>query len=601
MLKRLFLWLIVLGLLSLSWLGCGSISGSSKQQAGSRSLNLEPGIPLPDPNQPPTVVRGTTLTLSTGWNAFIFPSVGIKKFAAETLTYNSQTQLLNQAAASHWILNKILYFQRKWYQLSVSNDNNTFTPGNRYWIYAYKNGAIFNFNKPLLNSLVPNAAEKGTVITLNGYNFGGSRGDNYISFNGTLPAPSDYISWSDTTLIVKVPASASSGAVLVSINAETSNSLDFTVIIPPPGSLKWSFTPSANYSSVQSSPAIGADGTIYFGANDRCLYALNPDGSQKWSYQISGQIGISSPAISADGIIYICGGMLDQRLYALRDDGDHASLLWSYTASTGNINATPAIAADGTIYVPNSSLQALLAIASNGSLKWSLEVGDARASAAIGRDGTIYLGSKNGIFYAIRDEGSSGTVKWSLNTGSTIYSSAALAADGTIYFANSGGTFYALTDNGDNYTIAWTYPTGTTIYSSPAIGGDGTIYIGGTNSYLYALYPNGVEKWIYNFYAGASIQYSSPAVGNDGIVYIGSINGKIYAVKDFGYQERIKLWEYPTGAPIISSPTLGPDGTVYIGRDRIGNYGALYALNASGSLAASSWPMFHKNLQHTGR
>ena len=41
---------------------------------------------------------------------------------------------------------------------------------------------------------------------------------------------------------------------------------------------------------VCSSPAIDADGTIYFGSWDNKLYALNPDSSYKWDYETGGDI-----------------------------------------------------------------------------------------------------------------------------------------------------------------------------------------------------------------------------------------------------------------------------------------------------------------------
>ena len=46
------------------------------------------------------------------------------------------------------------------------------------------------------------------------------------------------------------------------------------------------------------------------------LYALNPDGTQRWFYPGVGSI--SSPAIGADGTIYIG----DDELFAIRPDGD---------------------------------------------------------------------------------------------------------------------------------------------------------------------------------------------------------------------------------------------------------------------------------------
>lgn len=74
---------------------------------------------------------------------------------------------------------------------------------------------------------------------------------------------------------------------------------------------KWSFETE---DSIASSPAIGADGTIYIGSHDNKLYAINPDSTEKWSYATKGEV-TSSPTIGADGIIYV--GSNDKRLYAV--------------------------------------------------------------------------------------------------------------------------------------------------------------------------------------------------------------------------------------------------------------------------------------------
>lgn len=59
------------------------------------------------------------------------------------------------------------------------------------------------------------------------------------------------------------------------------------------------------------------DGTIYVGSQDNNLYAINPDGTLKWSYATRARIE-SSPTIGADGTIYF--GSLDWNLYALYDE-----------------------------------------------------------------------------------------------------------------------------------------------------------------------------------------------------------------------------------------------------------------------------------------
>jgi outer membrane protein assembly factor BamB len=57
-------------------------------------------------------------------------------------------------------------------------------------------------------------------------------------------------------------------------------------------------TDSGNY--VFSSPTLGADGTIYVGSYDHKLYAINPNGTLKWSYVTGGSV-FSSPA----GLIWV--------------------------------------------------------------------------------------------------------------------------------------------------------------------------------------------------------------------------------------------------------------------------------------------------------
>ena len=51
------------------------------------------------------------------------------------------------------------------------------------------------------------------------------------------------------------------------------------------GTLRWKFPTGSN---IHSAPCIGSDGTIYFGADNGVLYAINSLGSLVWSYQTSG-------------------------------------------------------------------------------------------------------------------------------------------------------------------------------------------------------------------------------------------------------------------------------------------------------------------------
>ena len=132
-----------------------------------------------------------------------------------------------------------------------------------------------------------------------------------------------------------------------------------------PGTLNWLYTTG---SLIISSPAVGADGTVYVGSNDDKLYAVNPDGTLKWSYATGAPI-YSSPAVGADGTVYV--GSEDNKLYAINPNG---TLKWSY-AAVYEIWSSPAIGADGTIYVASYD-DKLYAVNPNGTLKWSYATGN---------------------------------------------------------------------------------------------------------------------------------------------------------------------------------------------------------------------------------
>jgi len=308
--------------------------------------------------------------------------------------------------------------------------------------------------------------------------------------------------------------------------------------------LKWSFTTGA---PISSSPAIGADGTIYVGSNDNKLYAINRDGSQKWSFTTGGPVRWSSPAIGADGTIYV--GSYDNKLYAINPDG---SQKWSFT--TGYlVDSSPAIGADGTIYV-GSDDNKLYAINRDGSQKWSFTTGDmVLSSPAIGADGTIYVGSDDGKLYAINPDGSQ---KWSFTTGDMIWSSPAIGADGTIYVGSGNGKLYAINRDGSQ---KWSFTTGSYVDSCPAIGADGTIYVGSNDNKLYAINRDGSQKW--SFTTGDVVR-SSPAVGADGTIYVGSYDNRLYAINPDGTGW---MWMATTGGDVMSSPAIGADGTIYVG------------------------------------
>src|SRR2546430_14164636 len=73
--------------------------------------------------------------------------------------------------------------------------------------------------------------------------------------------------------------------------------LPLTGLSQSPGTKLWEFTAGG---AIGSSPAIAADGSIYFGSDAEKLYAVDPDGTKKWEFTAGAEIR-SAPAVGPDG------------------------------------------------------------------------------------------------------------------------------------------------------------------------------------------------------------------------------------------------------------------------------------------------------------
>jgi outer membrane protein assembly factor BamB len=334
------------------------------------------------------------------------------------------------------------------------------------------------------------------------------------------------------------PAIASNGIVYVTVSGSgryTDISGGKLVAIDPRGVQKWAFATPVD---IKSSPAIGADGTIYFGCRDRKLYAISPEGKALWSY-LTGAWVDSSPAIGTNGVIY--AGSWDGKFYAFNPDG---------------------------------------------AKKWEFPTGGVvDSSAAIGTNGVIYFGSHDSNFYALNPDG---RPAWTFATQGSIISSPAIGDDGTIIFTSTDGRLYALNPDGREKWHVWTGGVST---SSPVLDAAGNIYLGVNNMFV-ALNSVGVKKWDFGYpeIAGAA------AVVEDGTVYCGGTGqgvGILYKwLADGTLQSSTTLDGAVTGSPAINST-----GTIYLGAMTT----ICEAFKGDTALARGGWPKFRGNATQNGR
>jgi hypothetical protein len=90
------------------------------------------------------------------------------------------------------------------------------------------NGVLFTvLPTPNIISLSPTSGAIGALVTITGTNFGSTRGSSTASFNGA--AATSYTSWNATTIKATVPAGATTGNVVVTVNGVSSNGVLFTI------------------------------------------------------------------------------------------------------------------------------------------------------------------------------------------------------------------------------------------------------------------------------------------------------------------------------------------------------------------------------------
>ncbi len=333
----------------------------------------------------------------------------------------------------------------------------------------------------------------------------------------------------------------------------------------------WTFTVNR---WVDSSPAIGEDGTLYFGGFDQQFRAVNTNGKLRWSFGTGAEIR-SSPALAPDGAVFF--GCRDNKLYALTAGGKKK---WEFPTD-GWIDSSPALGTDGSIYF-GSWDKYFYALRPDGAVKWKFVTGGPISSSpAIGLDESIFFGSFDRKFYALS---AAGEKRWEFQTGGAILSSPAINAKGGIYFTSLDGYFYALDAGGG---LLWKLHTGGSTDASPVIASDGTVYVD-VNNFIWSITSEGKKKW--EIRTPHPLRAPPTALADNNILIL-VFQGPMRVLT----ADRQELAAFPLWAEVAASPAINSMGTIHAFSGK-----GMNAFHGGISLDDSSWPKFRGNVRNTG-
>ena len=260
---------------------------------------------------------------------------------------------------------------------------------------------------------------------------------------------------------------------------------------------------------VASSPLVIEDKIFVTSFSDGTLHALDFDGDELWNLSTGNIDQYTSPA-GDDDKIYFAGG--DPALYCV--DRSSFDILWKFATNDDPITSTPAVK-DGRVYF--AARDNLYAVdTTSGEKLWNQPLKGTISSPAISFD-RIYIGTSEKTLNCY--SASDGTLRWSVEVNGPVVSSPLVTEERVYFGTNTGkGTVYALdATTGD---LVWTYLVGEYIMSAPSFS-DGILYIGTDDGCIYAF---GKEPF--------KVIFECEVLLDDGSFNLSADSGEEYSIKN---------------------------------------------------------------------
>ena len=384
-------------------------------------------------------------------------------------------------------------------------------------------------------------------------------------------------------------------AVTVTYVNNTTESGSLTVTV---GNYKWNSV-DLNFGGLTgyvktSNPVFSPDGkTMYIPTSTPAghLFAIDVvSGEFKWVFAIS-QITYGGGALVApDGTIYQCvRNATINNVYAINPNGTQK---WAVKLDAA-IGAFPALSADGVLYCLTNKSTLYALDASSGAIKWQQSLDGATGSAvAIDKAGNVYAGTSAAI-YSFKPNKEQ---NWKLEEVNVTEQATFALKDQVLYATLKNGGLVAV--DMTNGTKKWTYPTTKGDAYFPIADKNGNVYFTEKGSQtVHAVNASGSKIWEKN--VGNNLKCSGGALSTDGILYIGTqSNNKVLGLD---ITNGNIVFEETVGQQVMAAVSIGPDRRLYCGTIGSNNIGSIKAFAVNKTLATDSWSIRGGDIQGTNR
>ena len=384
-------------------------------------------------------------------------------------------------------------------------------------------------------------------------------------------------------------------AVTVTYVNNTTESGSLTVTV---GNYKWNSV-DLNFGGLTgyvktSNPVFSPDGkTMYIPTSTPAghLFAIDVvSGEFKWVFAIS-QITYGGGALVApDGTIYQCvRNATINNVYAINPNGTQK---WAVKLDAA-IGAFPALSADGVLYCLTNKSTLYALDASSGAIKWQQSLDGATGSAvAIDKAGNVYAGTSAAI-YSFKPNKEQ---NWKLEEVNVTEQATFALKDQVLYATLKNGGLVAV--DMTNGTKKWTYPTTKGDAYFPIADKNGNVYFTEKGSQtVHAVNASGSKIWEKN--VGNNLNYSGGALSTDGILYIGTQSNNKALGLDITNGNIV--FEETVGQQVMAAVSIGPDRRLYCGTIGSNNIGSIKAFAVNKTLATDSWSIRGGDIQGTNR